>query len=178
MTLPGPNGPGGPDETRELRVRRRISEFVYRTTGRVLDLEQVTDAPDVQAMVALLLAGVADSDGAITDDEFVRIIVALRRLFDLGETVSLDLYVRAVEELRSREDLSEVFAELGPRLSLKRKEDLLVAVLKVIAADGQKHPAEMAFLHRFAREIGMPEDITARAFDRYADERRNSRAPN
>ena len=159
-------------------MRRRISELVYRTTGRVLDLEQVTDAPDVQAMVALLLAGVADSDGAITDDEFVRIIVALRGLFELDETVSLDLYVKAVEELRNRENLSEVFAELGPRLSLKRKEDLLVAVLKVIAADGQKHPAEMAFLHRFAADIGIPEGITARAFERYADDRRKPAAPN
>ena len=163
---------------REKYVKRRISEFVYRTTGRVLDLDKVTDAPDVQAMVALLLAGVAESDGVITDDEFVRIIVALRGLFDLDETVSLDLYVRAVDELRTRENLSELFAELGPRLSLRRKEDLLVAILKVIAADGEKHPAEMAFLHRFAADIGIPEDITARAFDRYSDDRRKPRAPN
>ena len=159
-------------------MRRRISELVYRTTGRVLDLDQVTDAPDVQAMVALLLAGVADSDGAITDDEFVRIIVALRGLFDLDETVSLDLYVRAVEELRNRGDLADVLADLGPKLSLKRKEDLLVAVLKVIAADGEKHPAEMAFLHRFAADIGIPENVTARAFERYSDDRRKPQPPN
>lgn len=154
-------------------MRRRISDFVYRRTGRVLDLERVSSDPDLQAMVALLLAGMADADGAITDDEFERIVGLMRGFFGLNENVSLDLFMKAVDELRKREDLSMIMDELKPRLDLRRKEDLLVILLKVIAADGEKHPKEMAYLQRFAGRIGIPDDVTERAFERYAGERRS-----
>ena len=56
------------------------------------------------ALAALLLAGVADSDGAITDDEFVRIIVALRGLFAAEDTgiklESVEAFRDALERLR------------------------------------------------------------------------------
>ncbi len=155
-------------------MRRRISDFIYRRTGRVLDLERVSSEPDLQATVALLLAGMADADGAITDDEFERIVGLMRGFFGFNENVSLDLFMKAVDELRKRDDLSTIMDELRPRLDLRRKEDLLVILLKVIAADGEKHPKEMAFLHRFATGIGLPDDVTERAFERYAGERRSA----
>lgn len=153
-------------------MRRRIRDFILSRTGRILDLGDLASAPEIQAKVALLLAGVADSDGAITDDEFLRIVELMRGLFDLNENVSLDLLVKAMHELRERDDLHQITTELGARLDLESKEELILMMLQVIAADGQKHPSEMAYLRRFAEALDLPEGRAARAFDRYALARR------
>ena len=127
---------------------------------------------DLQYPVASLLAAAASSDGSVSTEETERLVVILRRGFELDAGIALELVVKALHDLAARDGIDEILAELGRNLNAGRKEDLIVMLLEVISADGVKEAEEMDILARTVDALGVPDRNLRRAYTRYFDARR------
>ena len=87
--------------------------------------------------------------------------------FKMQGAETLELLTRAISELDEEPELVPLLCDLGPTLSDSDKEDLALMGLKVVAADGKRHVAEMEQFSRAMEAVGVSPDIVHRAFDRY-----------
>ncbi len=80
---------------------------------------------------------------------------------------SLELISRAMTEMMERPELATLLADLASTLSDEDKEQIVLMALKVIAADGQRHFAEMEQFDRAMQAANISPEIIHRAFDQY-----------
>ncbi len=150
-----------------------LTNLIYAKTGITINLESLSHDTDTQLMAASLLALAANSDGSFGTEEGVRIVELLGENFDLSEAEALSLLVRAGDELRNRPGLDALIDSLNARLQLPHKEDLLLMILEVVAADGCKEPSELAFFAEVVETLGIPDAVVDRAFTKYWSRRRS-----
>ena len=94
--------------------------------------------------------------------------------FSLTSTVALDLITRAIDDQLVGNDSSKLFEELNERLSTKQKEELILMLLEVIAADGEKESAEMTLLNQTVAALDISDSRLSKIYDRYFENRRTS----
>ena len=94
-------------------------------------------------------------------------IALIEDYFCLQGAESLELITSAMSEMADNPALASLLTDLGPTLSEGDKEDIALMGLKVIAADGHRHFAEMEQFNRAMTAIGIDPEIVHRAFDRY-----------
>lgn len=94
-------------------------------------------------------------------------IELIERHFHLQGSESLELITTAMSEMADKPTLVNLLADLGPSLSDSDKEDIALMGLKVVAADGHRHFAEMEQFNRAMEAIGISPEIVHKAFDRY-----------
>ena len=122
---------------------------------------------DSQFLVAALLVYVARGDGQITPEESAEMIELIEERYHLQGAASLELITRAMNEMVDKPQLGLLLTDLVPTLSDAEKEDIALMALKVVAADGQRHFAEMEQFNRAMEAAGITPEIIHRAFDRY-----------
>jgi len=150
----------------------KLKDLVYAITGVDLDFDRISTDINAQMAIASLLAVAANSDGSIDIVETQKMTNMLRRRFDLTSGVALDLVTRAIDDLSAGDASSRLFDELNERLTLKQKDDLLLMVLEVIAADGEKEAREMALLDQTVVALNISDRQLAKIYDRYFEARR------
>ncbi|MDH4046881.1 MAG: TerB family tellurite resistance protein [Gammaproteobacteria bacterium] len=127
----------------------------------------VTLPPRSQKDIAALLAVVASSDGSIATQETERLVTALRRGFGLKAGAALELIVRAIDEVPNDRDNSALLRQLDVTLDKAQKEDLVVMLLDVIAADGVKDAQEIGVFVEATSGLNISDRSLDRAYERY-----------
>jgi len=151
----------------------KLTDFIYSKTGFSLDLANLSADLDAQDMVASLIALVAKSDGGISPDETVRMVEMLRQRFPLDRGEALNLITRAAHELHADSHLDEILKEVNDKLSLPHKEELMLMVLQVIAADNEKDAGEMQLLETLIDRLKIPNSIMEKVYARYFEDKKN-----
>jgi uncharacterized tellurite resistance protein B-like protein len=88
--------------------------------------------------------------------------------------VALDLVSRAIDAQSMGADSPALFDELNERLTKRQKEELILMLLEVIAADGEKEASEMAVLDRAVSALRISGDRLDNIYQRYFDARRKT----
>ena len=122
---------------------------------------------DSKFLVAALLVYIARGSGQIEPEESARMIDLIEDHFNLEGPESLELITYAMSEMAEKPTLATLLTDLGPTLSDGDKEDIALMGLKVVAADGKRHIAELEQFNRAMEAIGIAPEIVHRAFDRY-----------
>ena len=148
-----------------------ITDLIYAKTGIAIDLRSLVTDPDAQRLVASLMALVASSDGDMSPDEVARMVEMLRERFHLKTGEALDLVTRVTEELAEYSKLEELLQEVNRELALPHKEELMLMVLDVIAADSQKDAEEMKLLAALIDGLNIPDNIMEKVYTRYFSNR-------
>jgi len=141
-------------------------------TKLIIDTAEGVKTYDSQFLVAALLVFVARGSGKIEPEESAKMIDLIEGHFHLQGAESLELITTAMSEMADKPTLVSLLTDLGPALSDGDKEDIALMGLKVVAADGRRHVAEMEQFNRAMEAIGISPEIVHRAFDRYFAETR------
>lgn len=136
-------------------------------TKLIIETADGVETYDSQFLVAALLVFVARGSGRIEPEESAKMIELIERHFHLQGSESLELITTAMSEMADKPTLVNLLADLGPSLSDSDKEDIALMGLKVVAADGHRHFAEMEQFNRAMEAIGISPEIVHKAFDRY-----------
>jgi len=155
-------------------LSKKLRNLVYAATGIDIGLDNAPVDINAQIAVAALLVVAANSDGSIDSKETIKMVEALCTRFSLTSTVALDLITRAVDDQSMPGGASGLIDELNQRLTLKQKEELVLMLLEVIAADGEKEASEIAMLDRTVRALNISDSRLARIYKRYFERRRNA----
>ena len=147
--------------TNEIIVSR------LEATKLVIETADGVEEYDSQFLVAALLVYLARSSGQIEPEESAKMIELIEGHFQLEAAESLELISRAMTELMERPELATLLADLASALSDEDKEQIVLMALKVIAADGQRHFAEMEQFDRAMQAANISPEIIHRAFDQY-----------
>ena len=122
---------------------------------------------DSQFLVAALLVYVARGSGEIEPEESAKMIELIEDEFHLQGAGSLELLTRAMTEMVDRPELATLLQDLAPTLTDDDKENIALMSLKVVAADGHRHFAEMEQFNRAMEALQISPEALHRAFDRY-----------
>ena len=152
----------------------KLKDLIYAKTGIAIDLGSLASDPNGQTLIASLMALVAKSDGGVSPDEITRMVELLRDRFGLQPGEALNMITRATDEVADTINLDELLRSVNDDLALQHKEELLLMLLHVIAADDQKDVAEMKFLSAVVEGLKVPEKIMANVYARYFDERKRT----
>jgi len=155
-------------------VSNKLLDLIYTTTGISLGSGDSPVDINAQIAVASLLAVAANSDGSIDSNETVKMVEAMCTRFSLTPTVACDLITRAIDDQLVGNESSKLFEELNERLSTKQKEELILMLLEVIAADGEKESAEMTLLNQTVAALDISDSRLSKIYDRYFENRRKS----
>jgi uncharacterized tellurite resistance protein B-like protein len=136
-------------------------------TTLTVETSEGTKTYDSKFLVAALLVFVARGSGQIEPEESAKMITLIEDYFSMEGPESLELITTAMTELADNPALATLLTDLGPALSDGDKEDIALMGLKVVAADGHRHFAEMEQFNRAMTAIGISPEIVHRAFDRY-----------
>jgi uncharacterized tellurite resistance protein B-like protein len=154
-------------------MKRAITDFIYRATGIAMGRQELAFDRDAQLAVAAVLSLASGSDGGETTSETVRMLELLKDRFGLKGTEALELLSRG-RERHAGQAAGDILGTLDRRLGLPAKEDLLLMLLTVIAADGAKDAAEFEVLEDAATALRVPDTVTERAYGKYFAARRNA----
>ena len=152
----------------------KLKDLIYAKTGIAIDLGSLASDPNGQTLIASLMALVAKSDGGVSPDEMTRMVELLRDRFGLQPGEALNMITRAIDDVAHTIKLDELLRSVNDDLALQHKEELLLMLLHVIAADDQKDVAEMKFLSAVVDGLKVPEKIMANVYARYFDERKRT----
>ena len=151
--------------------------------GLVLKGDQlvVTETPreaffDPRFLVAALLHHVADGDGVVCEAETREMIDLVAAHFRLDKSRAEQKFTQALALYSSNLDLHKVGAVLGGILSPEEREEVLLMLLQVIAADGRQGSDELAALDEVATCLSISEAERHAAFSRYFDSTQASRS--
>ena len=155
-------------------MSNKLFDLIYTATGIELGSGESPVDINAQIAVASLLAVAANSDGSIDGKETVKMVEAMCGRFSLTSTVALDLVTRAVDDQLIQNDPTKLFEELNERLSTRQKEELVLMLLEVIAADGEKDAGEMTILNQTVAGLKISDSRLEKIYDRYFENRRKS----
>jgi uncharacterized tellurite resistance protein B-like protein len=140
--------------------RLEANKLIIETAGGVEEY-------DSQFLVAALLVYVARGSGQIEPEESAKMIELIENHFQLEGAESLDLISRAMTQMMEKPALAELLTDLAPTLSDDDKENIALMALKVVAADGHRHFAEMEQFNRAMQAVNISPEIIHKAFDQY-----------
>ena len=158
-------------------MSNRIKNLIYATTGIDLDPGSISDDVNTQYAITSLLAVAANSDGSVDSRETSRMIEVLMQRFDLSAINALDFVTRALDDLAAQQSSAALIHDLNRTLSLRQKEDCIVMLLEVIAADGEKQAREMKLLNQTLEALDIPDKMVAGIFQKYYAGREGRRQP-
>jgi len=143
--------------------------IVSRIEGTRLIVETAdgVEEYDAQFLVAALLVYIARGSGQIEPEESAKMIQLIEDHFQLQGAQSLELITRAMTEMVEKPELAEILTELASTMSDSEKEAIALMALKVVAADGHRHFAEMEQFNRAMEALDISPEIVHKAFDQY-----------
>lgn len=122
-------------------------------------------------LVAAVLVVFAKSDGGISPEENLRMVKLLRETYGFQPGEALELVTRIADTRAAAHDLEMLLDSVNDEFSRAEKEELMLMVLKVIAADREKDAGEMALLEMLVAGLQIPDTTLQRVYDRYFAQR-------
>ena len=143
--------------------------IVSRLEGSKLIIEtsEGIEEYDSQFLVAALLVYVARGSGQIEPEESAQMVELVQDYFQIHGAESLELLTRAMTEMAEKPELGSLLTDLAPTLTEAEKESIALMALKVVAADGHRHFAEMDQFNRAMEALEISPESVHRAFDQY-----------
>ena len=145
----------------------KFSDYLYATFSITLSLDTITSDVKGQALMASILVLAAQSDGSVSPVESAKLASLLNDKFANSDDESIQL---AVESAKRISDLSRrrvLIKAANQDLALPHKEDLMVMVLQIIAADERKEPGELELLDELMDGLDIPANVMDRVYSRY-----------
>ena len=136
----------------------------------IIETTSGTEVYDAKYMTAVLLVFVAKGNGSISNTETDQMLALLGSYYELSSSESLGLLRNAIRDLAENPDMKGLLGELSSLVSEQEKEDIVLMLLKVVAANGRKDAEEMEKLREAANMVNVPADVMHRAYDRYFEE--------
>lgn len=130
--------------------------------------------PETQHDAACLLAIAARSDGSIATQETEQLVSVLQRGFAIKESEALQLVVRALDDAPDAKGISALLQNLQHALDKKQKENLIVMLLEVVAADGVKDAREISVLDKAITGLKISDKSMDRAYRSYFAQRQSA----
>ena len=128
--------------------------------------------PETLDDIASLLATAAMCDGIVSTEEIERLVTIISRHSAPDAEEALDLVTGAIRQSPGDGDATAVLRRLSGRLGTRQKEDVLVMLLEVIAADGIKEARELKILADVMAAFRISDKSMQRAYDRYFTDRK------
>ena len=143
--------------------------IVSRLEGSKLIIEtsEGVEEYDSQFLVAALLVYVARGSGQIEPEESAQMVELVQDCLQIHGAESLELLTRAMTEMAEKPELASLLTDLAPTLTEAEKESIALMALKVVAADGHRHFAEMDQFNRAMEALEISPEGVHRAFDQY-----------
>lgn len=148
-----------------------LMDLIYSKTGISFGTDSFVGDSEAQTLIASLLVLVANSDGGISPDESLRMVELLRNRFRIMPGEALDMVTRAADELATYDKLDEILASVNDELTFPQKEDLMLMVLGVIAADKKKDAGEINLLAALIEGLKIPNQVMDKVYERYFEDR-------
>ena len=124
---------------------------------------------DPRFLIAALLDHVARGDGSVCDAEAKAMKSLVANHFGLDTSVARHKFNHALALYSSSLDLAAVGALLSEILTAAEREEVLVMLLQVIAADGRQGGDELEALDQVAAALSVTSEEKHAAFSRYFD---------
>ena len=149
----------------------KISDYLYSTFGITMNLDTVTaDARD-QALMASILLLAAQSDGSISPVESAELARLISDRFANSDEESIRLAAESTRRIPELSSTSELIEAANRGLPLPKKEDLMVMVLQIIAADERKARGELELLDKLVDGLDIPANVMDQVYSRYFEDR-------
>lgn len=98
----------------------------------------------------------------------------LQRGFAIKESEALQLVVRALDDAPDAKGISALLQNLQHALDKKQKENLIVMLLEVVAADGVKDAREISVLDKAITGLKISDKSMDRAYRSYFAQRQSA----
>jgi uncharacterized tellurite resistance protein B-like protein len=131
---------------------------------------------EAEETVAALMVLVAASDGGISPEENLRMVQLLQQRLGLSSVDALDLVTDIAGRVDPDTDAKRLTGELNRELSPKAKQQLMLMILEVIAADDEKDAGELRLLNELVDGLGITGESMDEVYERYFASRRNPRS--
>lgn len=124
-------------------------------------------ADDRRFLMAVLLVSVARGDGSISQVESDKLIQLLCSRLRIRSAEALESLSAAVIAVADYQRVVPRLKNIAGNLSLEEKQDLLIMLLEVAAADGARHTEELGAINQASELLGMSREAVHAAFDSY-----------
>ena len=148
-------------------METRLGQELRARTGHPIDEEGVMTERDFRFLITLLLVNIAKSNGAITPTETSKMLEITQSQFLLSSAEALELLTSAVETLADYPNLEDVLRALKDVLSPLAKEEILLLMLQLIAADGKREAEEMEVFKHAADVLEISPESVHKAYERF-----------
>ena len=149
----------------------KISDYLYSTFGMTMNLDTVTDDARGQALMASILLLAAQSDGSISSVESAELARLISDKFATSDEESIQLAAESTQRIPELSSTNDLIEAANRGLPLAKKEDLMVMVLQIIAADERKAPGELELLDKLVDGLDLPVHVMDRVYSRYFEDR-------
>lgn len=122
---------------------------------------------DPRFLVVALLEHVARGDGEVSEEEAATMLELVARHFSLDVTAANSRLAHALNLYAGDMDLAAVGAVLIDVLEPADREDMMVMMLKVVAADGRQGADELRAIDEVAAHLQLTDEERHAAFQRY-----------
>lgn len=127
---------------------------------------------DPRFLIAALLEHVARGDGVVCDSEAQAMIDLVARHFELDNSRAEQKFAHALALYSNNLDLVTVGGLLQQIVSSSEREQIVVMLLEVIAADGRQGSDELAAFDEVADALAINPEERHAGFARYFDQQR------
>ncbi len=152
----------------------KFSDYLYATFSITLSLDTITSDVKGQALMASILVLAAQSDGSVSPVESAALASLLSDKFANSDDESIQLAVESAKRISDLSSGSALIKAANQNLALPHKEDLMVMVLQIIAADERKEPGELELLDELVDGLDIPANVMDRVYSRYFKEKKRN----
>ncbi|QFU76416.1 hypothetical protein EY643_12500 [Halioglobus maricola] len=122
---------------------------------------------DPRFLVAALLDHVAHGDGSVSEVESETMLALVSDHFSLDETATRSRLAHALNLYAGSMDLAEVGRVLREILTPAEREEVMLMMLRVVAADGRQGADELRAIDEVVACLELTEEERHAAFQRY-----------
>ena len=145
----------------------KISDFLYATFGLTMKQDSPGNDASGQVLMASILLLAAQSDGSISPAESAELQRLINDKFANSDEESIQVAADSSQRIPEFASAAELIDIANRVLPLPQKEELLVMVLQIIAADERKEPGELELLDKLVDGLEIPGTLMDRVYSRY-----------
>jgi uncharacterized tellurite resistance protein B-like protein len=145
----------------------KISDYLSATFDITMNPDTRSDDAGGQALMASILLLAAQSDGSISTVESAELARLIGDKFVNSDEEKIRFAAESSQRIPELSNTSELIEMANRGLPLPQKENLMVMVLQIIAADERKERGELELLDKLVDGLEIPGDAMDRVYSRY-----------
>lgn len=145
----------------------RISDYLAANFGVIGNFDMVANDGASQALVASILLLAAESDRAIAPAESANLQTLIGDGFASSDPQTVERSAEPSQRIPDLSNPDDIISHANRVLGLPQKEELMLMVLQIIAADERKAPGELEFLDQLVIGLDISSDVMEGVYTRY-----------